>query len=218
MCSMAQSLTNVWQIPCTPGQQEYILPEDFSDIINVLFHQGTQLRQMAVEQGLAQGGSYVSGTPYRFYIRGYTQVMAPQVGGSEIEIQDITLSAGRKPRKVIGLYPVPSSTNNLTVNYVQRHYYMSNMEDEPAIDDEYQRGWIDYATAMAKRKEEAYEEAQQYLNSFRDFAQQFAIASSNNDLVSFPKMRIRKMDGYSPFSGSSWVYVGDTTDSIPYPG
>src|SRR5690606_28131130 len=96
-------------------------------------------------------------------VRQYTRQTMNHGGGSsisQIELEDIAgTSNPNKVKKVLGLWPVPGQTGKqIFVSYYQRHYLMEADEDEPAIPPEFQRGWIDFAVAKGKAKEQAYGE------------------------------------------------------------
>lgn len=214
MCSLAQLLQNAVTIRSVSNQQEYVLPEDTDEVESVGYDNGTMLRPVPVAQAMVQVGNRFGGTPIGFYIRQFTTQFQNQGGGndtSEIAITDIE-PGSNKPRKVIGLWPIPSVGNQqIFISYYQRHYTLINDSDEFAIPDEFMRGVIDYATAQAKKKEEAYAEHDKFMTSFKDYAQRVKEKWANfGHEVGFPRMRVRGLSDNSRFmKGTSWVYVGD---------
>lgn len=209
MCSAAQSLRCVWQRDTIPLQQEYVLPEDFDEADFVVFFQGTLLGQIPISKAAVSFGSRVGATPLYFYMKNYSQQTDNQVGGGNLQPVNITLGVSRKPRKIIGLWPTPSMALPLTIEYYAKHYWMNNLMDEPAIDDEYIRGAIEFAVANAKEKESGYTEAQVHYNKFGEYLQAYRDKCANNGQeVQMPRMKIRR-DRHNQFGGSSWIYVGD---------
>lgn len=219
MCSLAQLLVGAVQIDSTQNVQEYVLPEDCDEVDAVSYNNGTLLRMGLTQQNRAQVSNRVTGTPTRFYMRiGTFQFMNHGGPGasssSEIALSNIPQGPGRKPRKVLGLYPIPSASGQtITVIYYQKHYQMLQDNDEPAVPEEFQRGWLDFAIAKGKTKESAYAESDKFMASFKDYAQRLTEKWQNQGQESaFPRMNVRGLnaDG-DQFGGSSWInlYVGD---------
>lgn len=220
MCSLAQLLTGCVKIRSVQGIQEYVLPEDCDEVEAVAYNSGTLLRPVSAEQAMVQVGNSTMGIPVAFYMRTSTLQFMNHGGpgadsSSDIAVTEIGQNQGRKPRKVIGLYPIPSATGQpLIISYYQRHYEMKNDLDEPAIPGEFQRGWIDYAIALGKDKETAYAERDKKMASFKDYSQRLNEKQQNNGQeVGFHRMRVRGLNGGGDrmFGGSSWIYVGDVS-------
>lgn len=211
MCSEAQCLTEWAKITMVNGQQEYALPDDIDQLYGCWFLSGTLLIQRPIEEIVAKFGSQVQGTPMWFYIRKGSKQYANQVAGSDIQVTDIKQNLGRKTKVIIGLYPVPSIQGPLTIAYFARHYMLVDDADEPAIDDEYQRGVIDYAMAKAYEKRSATQQMNDKMKSFQEYTKRFTEKmEANGQVMEFARMKIpgRERDD---FGGSSWIYVGDAT-------
>lgn len=214
MCSLGQLLQNAITIRSVSGKQEYSLPDDLDEIECVGYDNGTMLKTVPVSQAMVQVGNRFSGNPTGFYVRQFTTQYQNQGGGSdssEIEITEIE-PGSNKPRKVLGLWPIPSASNQqIFVSYFQRHPVLIGDNEEFAIPDEFARGPVDFATAKAKAKEEAYAEHDKYMSSFKDYAQRCKEKWANaGHEVGFPRMQVRGLNGGNRFRrGSSWIYVGE---------
>lgn len=213
MCSLCQLLVATKQISSVQGQQEYALPDDLDEVENVVFWNGTLLRNIPVSQAQVQNGCQTQGIPVAFYLRFMTMQFMNQGANSDIAITEINPGA-RKPKRVIGLFPIPSMTGqNITVTYYQRHYPLQQSLDEFAIPDEFMRGVVAYAQAKGKEKESAYQEADKFMATFKDYSQRLSEKWQNQGQeVAFPRMKVRGLGGQDDYmGGSSWVYVGDAT-------
>lgn len=211
MCSEAKTLTNYFQRLTVLNRQEYELPDDVDEIFGVWFQNGQPLQQRPIQE---KKGFQGSGVPMQYYIRKGALIFAGQTNApsNDIVLSDIPQpTTGRKPKMIIGLYPIPAQSANLTIGYYARHYYMNVDNDEPAIDEEYQRGIIAYATAQGKRKQSAMPEHDKEMATFNDFkARNNEKAMNNGQLMEFPRMKIRGRN-QDDYGGTSWLYVGDAT-------
>lgn len=216
MNSLAQVLIGVQKIPSVIGKQEYVLNEDCDEIDSVAYFNGTLLRPIPTQQAAVQVGTSTLGIPVSFYLRTVTlQFMDQDPNGGDINVTQIPQGVARKPRMVIGLAPIPSVAGQmLTVSYFARHYQMFLDDDESAIPQEFQRGYIDFAIAKGKEKEAAYAEADKKMASFKDYSSRLQEKWQNaGSEVGFPRMKVRGLSNGMDrnLGGTSWVFVGDAS-------
>lgn len=213
MSNEAKAITAYWQVPTVAGQQEYILPEDCLDVFAAFYSNGAILPIKPSNEAILKLGGNARGMPMWCYFRlGATQ-FAQVVPNNDINISDLPgQSTRRKPRAVVGLYPIPVASHNLTIGYYARHYVLQEMTDEFGIPNEYLRGVIAYAAACGKRKEQAVAEFNEQMGLFKEFKDRFAESMQNNgDLIDFPRMKIPRRGARETDQGTSWIYVGDAT-------
>lgn len=166
MVSISQTLQSVHQFSTEQGKQEYLLPADLDEIFGVTLSMGgslTQLRPTYAEN--VQWGNATSGVPNQFYTRSQT--------GESVSQDDNGLTVSKVaegPRTLIGFFPIPSSAYQITINYFARHGTMRNDLMCPLIPVEYHRGIINFAIAQAKVKDEAYSEANRFLEQFKEYS------------------------------------------------
>jgi len=213
MTSEAKCLTGFYQTATTIGQQEYALPEDVTEIFSASYSNNINLPITPLEEAVIKAGARVQGIPMWCYFRLGALQFANTSAANDIAVTDIPLQGRRKPQFVIGLYPIPSSTQNLTIGYYQRHWVMIADTDESAIPDEYIRGVVAYAAGLGKLKEQAIAEHDRQMQVFKEFKDRFAEKMANNgNLIGFPRIKIPGRGG-GDTAGSSWIYVGDATYS-----
>lgn len=213
MASEAKALTAFYQIPTVAGVQEYALPEDCLEVASAFYAQGAVLPIKPLSEAILKAGGNATGVPLWCYFRIGSTQYANVTGVNDITLTDIEgQSTRRKPKMVIGLYPIPVGSNNLTVGYYARHYVLVNSNDEFGIPDEYQRGIVAYAAACGKRKEQSVAEFNEQMGIFKEFKDRLCEQMNNNgDLIEFPRMKIPGRGGDGWDAGSSWIYVGDAT-------
>ncbi|WP_196299639.1 hypothetical protein, partial [Streptococcus pneumoniae] len=83
-------------------------------------------------------------------------------------VQALNSDNSQVARKVLGLYPVPSTDESaITVFYFSKGFDMTNDNQIPhAIPLAFHRGIIHYATSLAKEIEEASAEADREMGKF----------------------------------------------------
>jgi hypothetical protein len=214
MCTRSQTLNSAIQMPAIPLQQEYILPRDVDEVTNVTFSQGMLIKVHFMDQRKIQR-FWAGGIPNYYYTRFGTLQTMNLTSQSNITVAPANTSQSKKPEYILGIYPVPTNSNPITVSYKARHYDMDLDLDEPAIPEEFQRGIIYYAVALGKMREEAYEEAKENQALFSAYAQSCKEKMDNQgqeDIL--PRMNVPNTRRSSPFEGSSWVYIGDAGGNL----
>lgn len=211
MCREAKYLTSWYQTASTAQQQEYPMPRDCMEIVAVWYAQGTLLPLQPLEESIVKSGARAAGLPLWCYVRQGATQLAQVDATPNIAISPITGQLGsRYPQLVLGLYPIPTGTNDLTVMYYQQHYQVINMTDQFAVPSEYMRGVIAYAAGMGKAKEQAVAEFDKQMSIFKEFKDRFCTeVSDNSQTLGFPRMNVRGR-GKNP-AGTSWIYVGDAS-------
>lgn len=211
MTSEAKCLTGWYQRETVPNQQEYVLPEDCEEIASAFYSQGTILEIKPLQEAMVKAGAKATGLPLWCYLRIGALESANVTDQAVITIAPLPgITTRKKPQMIIGLYPIPSGSNKLTVGYYARHYWVQENTDEFAIPDEYMRGVIAYAAGLGKLKEQAVAEHDKQMTTFKEFKDRFVERMCNNgQLVQFPRQKIRGRG--SDQAGSSWIYVGDAT-------
>lgn len=168
MVSNAQSVQAIYQRNTVASQQEYPLPEDIDEIVNVTYFDSAEHPLDPVDPRQVQIGSNQTGTPRWFYLRKTTQY--GNMASTGITVSDANEQQGMNAEQVLGLFPVPNAAKALTVFYISRHFQMKNDGAVPNIPPEFRRGIIAYATALAKEKEMAYGDADRHRKMFQDFS------------------------------------------------
>lgn len=207
----AKYLTKYIQTATTPQKQEYAMPDDCQQIVAVWYAQGTLLPLQPLEESIVKSGARAAGLPLWCYTRMGATQYAEVDGEPNIAISPIPATIQDNYAKLIlGLYPIPTNGNDLTVMYYQKHPLITNLTARFSIPVEYMRGVIAYATALGKLKEQAVAEFQGQMSVFKEFKDRFCLECNNNAQdLRFPRMNVRGR-GRNP-AGTSWIYVGDAT-------
>lgn len=211
MANESEALQAFWQKTATSGVGEYLLPYPVAKVLAVKYFNGTLNTLTPTDPSLAHlDGDQPTGTPTLYYVRQYVSQTAYQGTDGDIDLANVSDNPN-VGRSVIGFWAVPgSSTDTFTVYYIPRHFSMVSDGDVSPIPMEYHRGIIAYATALAKKKEEAYAEANEIFypefKEFKDRLKREMIA--RGQVQSFQKAKI--VDEINR-GGASWIQLPDSS-------
>ncbi|MGH9551399.1 MAG: hypothetical protein ACRD3W_18585 [Terriglobales bacterium] len=161
LCSAAQYLNSTWSPPngnTVASQQEYELPDDCEVVTAVSYYSGVIYQLNPGAQRVVQQGGFVSGLPAEFYTRRGSLQLSPQVAGGARKVTNIPERTG-VAKMVLGLYPVPSGSNPLYVDYVAYHPELKNPMDICLVPVDFEEAWTAYAIRLGKVKEGSQDEA-----------------------------------------------------------
>lgn len=174
MVRKAQANGSTYPGSTTAGQQEYEMPLDFDTAIDVRVNIGTLYPITFTVQQNLQYGSYVSALPLSGYFRRGTVLtsLSPAPAGEVVLPPSLE---GAPPRWILGLYPLPSQVYSFFVDYYATHPIMQNPLDQCLIPDDTDifDGWVAYAIAQGKEKQQDYGGADRALAQHRAGVQLF---------------------------------------------
>lgn len=208
MVSIATPLQSGYQFDTDPGIQEYVLPDEVDEIFAVAINYSglRQLRPTLAER--VQWSQSYTGIPAEFYTR-YLSLKTQMHDGTGITVD---AAGGTNEQKfVLGLHPIPSGENQVTVSYFAKHYTMTQDTDVPQVPVEFHRGIVNYAIHLAKEKDEAYAEADRNLEKFKNYCDRLRDKMiSQGQEMSFPTVVIAE-DLDSPADGALVVLPAPTS-------
>lgn len=171
LCCKAQALRTTYasktSAPITlangslQGVQEYAMPLDVEDIIQVKVQIGLLLPIVFSSQENLQIGAYVTALPLSGYVRyGIIQTgMVPSAYDNAESFTEEVLSPPPDttgvPRWWVGFYPIPAAVYPFYVDYYQQHPQMTQPEDYvrfPSSSSDLFEAWIAYAIAKCMAK------------------------------------------------------------------
>lgn len=187
-------------------KSEYILPADVDEVYQVTAHTGSNFPLQLVDESVIADGTRVSGSPEYCYIKDSTMVtIEPLSDAPGLSVQALNSDNSQVARKVLGLYPVPSTDESaITVFYFSKGFDMTNDNQIPhAIPLAFHRGIIHYATSLAKEIEEASAEADREMGKFQEYAKALKEKMiSRGQQMEFPRVCESEDTGVS--SGSNF--------------
>jgi hypothetical protein len=208
MVSIASPLQSSYQFNTVAGTQEYVLPDDVDEVFAVAINYSgiRQLRPTLAER--VQWSQSYTGIPAEFYTR-YMSLKTAMHTSSGITV---AAAGGTNVQKfVLGLYPIPSGANQVTISYYSKHFTMSADADIPQVPVEFHRGIINYAVHLAKEKDEAYAEADRHLEKFKNYCDRLRDKMiSQGQEMAFPTVVVAE-DLDSPAEGNIVVLPAPTS-------
>lgn len=179
MCSEAQSLETVEQIPWPALTQEQPLKVWFENVSDVSIYMGQLFQLQPLEDfSDVQVANRTSGIPVAYYTKVGTNVMSPQ-GTPGNQTPDIVLQPQhRAPNPdemltILGLWPMPSQTASVTVWGTRFHKWVQEPQDPVYIPMRFLDVIVAGAVADGKEKESMLDEAQYYEGKYQAGLQKF---------------------------------------------
>lgn len=173
ICSECQNLETIIQFPwpVVPGTttlaQEALLPVQLDQLIWVGYFSGQffQLNPLADDSVLV--ANRVQGIPIGFYTRTDTQQILTQGGGNNTGDMQVTQAnpfpqMGTDYHTALGFWPIPQQQLNTTVMATRFHPYVSKPADRCGIPLRFKQAVTNFVMWKAKRKQQAYDEANDY--------------------------------------------------------
>lgn len=195
-------------------KSEYVLPLDVDEVYQVTAHNGSNFPLQLVDESVIADGTRVSGSPEYCYIKDSTTVtVEPLSVAPGLAIKALNSDDGQVSRKVLGLYPVPSTAESaITVFYFSKGCDMTNDNQIPhAIPLAFHRGLVHYATSLAKEIEEASAEADREMGKFQEYAKALKEKMiARGQQMEFPRVCESEDNGLP--SGGSNFQVGWATE------
>lgn len=152
---------------------EYLLPADVDEVYSVSVFSGVNQELQLVDEKVVRDGARSAGTPSYCYVKDQTMVTTEQLSAAPgISLTGVNSDNTQDARKVLGLYPAPSSSGTaITVFYFSKGFDMATDTQIPhAIPLAFHRGIVHYATSLAKEIEEASAEADREMGKFQEYA------------------------------------------------
>lgn len=207
MCMSAQPLQATHQFMTVANKQEYPLPPDVDEIINVSIAAGGSVRNMQlVDPRYVQIGTSSTGAPESCYLRTLAQHLTDHAANN-LQINQVNTLDPTTHAMVLGLYPVPGAAYPVTVQYFSRHFEMVGDAAVSPVPPEFHRGIIAFAVSLAKEKDGAYAEAKIYEQRFFDYSMRLKEKMQNQGQQQhFPKMRLTDE---LPFDSTGIVRIGE---------
>lgn len=212
--------------------QEAVLPVDVDQIIWVGYYSGQffQLEPFNSED-MVKVANKVSGIPIGFYTRTQAQVLSTQGGGNttgDVQLTNLdpnntnlnpnpavagqfiqnNISSGNPQQTtystMMGLWPIPQQNLDVTVACTRNHPELKNDTDLIAIPPRYTDGPVHYCMWKAKLKQQAYDEANTYMQMYLKNRQEMAdYYISHKQLKAFPD-----------YGGSMWPTLARGSSSV----
>jgi hypothetical protein len=179
LCSEAQCLETAVQINWAQGEQEYPLPLQLENILNVGVYQGQffELDEMDDASHVKQAGRTL-GIPAAFYTSTQTTVLSPQGTAGNPTGNIVLVELSNPPEQteactVIGLWPIPSQAIPVTIWATRFHKFVKDPQNLLQIPRRFAQTVIDGALVHAYEHAEMTDMAQYYQGKYDKGKQEF---------------------------------------------
>lgn len=177
ICSYVQNLETIIQFPwptergSTLISQEANLPLNVDQIIWCGYFSGQFFQLNPLNDDSVLVANRVSGIPIGFYTRTDTLQLLTQGGGDntgnmfvvQTEPNDL---AGQEAFTALGLWPIPQQNLPFTLMCTRFHPIVKNPTDPCCIPRRFKDALIGYVMWKCKRKQQAYDEANDYYGTY----------------------------------------------------
>jgi hypothetical protein len=215
ICSYCQNLETIIQFPWPfePGtttlSQEAKLPVHVDNIIWCGYYSGQffQLSPLADDSVLV--ANRVQGIPIGFYTRTDTKQILTQGGGNNTGDMFVVQTQPNPSNSqdyftALGFWPIPQQQLNTTLMCTRFHEYVSKPLDRCGVPIRFKQAITNFVMWKAKRKQQAYDEAADYRNTYKEIREEMNFYYINN----------KQLKGGPEYGGQLWPTLARGSSSV----